>query len=468
MSLYQLFCVLRARRWLVGIIMLALMVLTLAWLVLRPTHYIAKAPVLVDVRTDPVAGGAGIQGMIAPSFMATQIDIVKSERVAQRVVSSLGIDREPSEIQRWKDATRGGASLQAWLAQDLQKNLEVKPARESNIINITWKGRSPAEAARIANAFAQAYLDTSLELKTDPARGYAAWFEDQVKTARKDLADAQGKLSAFQERTGIVSADERTDYETTRLNELSTQLTQLQTQTTEAAGKRGVARGTVSDVMQSPVVNGLRADLARQEVKVSEAAAYLGRNHPQMQRLEAELATLRSRLAAETSHVASSVDTSLQVGRAREAELRKALEEQKTRVIALNKRRGELSLLQRDVDSAQKAFETVSASASQSRLQSLTNQTNVMRLAPAVEPLEPSGPTKLQALLVAAFAGLLLAMAGALLAELLNRRVRSVEDLSMVTHLPILASVPAAASVFVPLRLPATRRLALAAQRSLA
>jgi uncharacterized protein involved in exopolysaccharide biosynthesis len=187
-----------------------------------------------------------------------------------------------------------------------------------------------------------------------------------------------------------------------------------------------------------------------------------------MQRMQAELASLRARLAAETSHVASSVDTSYQVSKAREAELRKALDEQKARVIDLNKHRGELSLLQRDVDSAQKAFETVSASASQSRLQSLTNQTNVMRLAPAVEPLEPSGPTKAQTLLIAAFAGLLLAIAGALLAELVNRRVRNIEDLSMVTHLPILASIPAAASAFAPMRLPANRRLALAAHRSIA
>jgi chain length determinant protein EpsF len=467
MSIYQLFSVLRARRWLVAMLVLAMLALAAAWLVLRPTHYIAKAPVLVDVRTDPVAG-TGVQGMIAPSFMATQIDIVKSERVAQRVVKTLGIDREASEVQRWKDATKGQGSVESWLAHDLQTGLEVKPARESNIINITWKGRTPAEAARIANAFAQAYLDTSLELKTDPARGYASWFEEQVKAARSNLADAQAKLSAFQERTGIVSADERTDYETARLNELSSQLTTIQGQTTESAGKRGASRGTVSDVMQSPVVNGLRSDVAKQESKVSEAAAYLGANHPQMQRMQAELASMRARLAAETSHAAGAVDTAYQVSKAREAELRKALDEQKARVIDLNKHRGELSLLQRDVDSAQKAFETVSASASQSRLQSLTNQTNVMRLAPAVEPLEPSGPTKAQTLLIAAFAGLLLAIAGALLAELVNRRVRNIEDLSMVTHLPILASIPAAASAFAPMRLPANRRLALAAHRSIA
>jgi chain length determinant protein EpsF len=322
----------------------------------------------------------------------------------------------------------------------------------------------------VANAFAQAYLDTSLELKTDPARGYALWFEDQVKAARQNLAAAQSKLSTFQERNGIVSADEKgVDYETARLNELSSQLTIVQGQTTESLSKRGAGRDTVAEVMQSTLINGLRADVAKLEGKVQEGAAYLGANHPQMQRMQAELAALRGRLASETARITTSVDTSYQVGKNRERELREALTAQKARVIALNKQRGELSLLQRDVDSAQKAFEAVSTSASQSRLQSLTNQTNVMRLAPAVEPLEPSGLSARLALMVAALAGMLLALAGALLAELANRRVRSVEDLTMVTQLPILASVPGASAVLIPLRLPNTsRRLALASGRSLA
>lgn len=467
MTLHQFFSILHARRFLAGLILLATLALALTWIVLRPIHYIARAPVLVDVRTDPV-GGAVMQGLLAPSFVATQIDIVRSDRVAQRVVEILRMDKQPSEIQRWRDATQGKGSPQAWFAHELQTELDVKPARESNIINISWKGKSPAEAARVANAFSQAYLDTSLELKTDPARGYAVWFDDQVKAARLNLADAQEKLSSFQEKTGIVSSDERGDFETNRLNELSLQLTRAQGQTTESLGKRGASRDTVAEVMQNPLINGLRADVARMEGKVEDGNAYLGARHPQMQRMQAELAALRGRLVSETSRVGASVDTSYQISKGRERELVAALAAQKARVIALNKQRGELSLLQRDVDSAQKAFETVSASASQSRLQSLTNQTNVMRLAPAVEPQEATGPGAKQALLAAAAAGMLLAVAGALLAELINRRVRSVEDLTMVTQLPILATVPGTRAVMMPLRLPTQGRLALAARRSIA
>ena len=114
-------------------------------------------------------------------------------------------------------------------------------------------------------------------------------------------------------------------------------------------------------------------------------------------------------MAAESSRVGSAADSSVAASKNREHELQQAVNDQKARVLALNKQRGELNLLQRDVDAAQKAFEVVSASAAQSHLQSLTNQTNVMRLASAVEPLDPTGLSPMLALLVAAVAASLLA-----------------------------------------------------------
>lgn len=460
MSLHQFFSIMRARRGLAGLILLATLALALAWVVLRPPTYVARAPVLVDVRTDPT-GTTPLQGMVSPGYISTQIDIVKSDRVAERVVEMLPPDQQP--MLRLREQASERSSPQQWLVHAIQRQLDVKPARESNIINISWRGRSPSEAARVANAFAQAYLDTNLSLKTAPAKRYSEWFDQQVAAARERLEQAQGKLSAFQEKAGIISSSEQGDYETARLAELSAQLMVAQ-------GRRRAGGGeTSTEVLQSPLVNNMRADVAKLESKVQEASATMGPNHPKMQQMEAELRSMRSRLAAESSRLGAAAAVSSQASANRVRELQNALAAQRARVLATNKQRGELSVLQREVDSAQKAFETVSASAAQSRLQSLSTQSNVVFLGSAVEPLEPSGPTPLQAMLVALGGGLLLGMAGALLAELANRRVRSVEDLEMVTQLPILGVVPAPRSRITPLRLANTpRRLTLTPQRSLA
>ena len=260
-------------------------------------------------------------------------------------------------------------------------------------------------------------------------------------------------------RSGMV-ASAGLDYETARLNEISSQLTTVQGQTTESQTKRGVSTESVAEVMQSPLVNGLRMDISKLEAKIQESAANLGSSHPQMIRWEDELKSLRGKLASETSRITASINTAYQVGRGRERELQEALNTQKGRVMNLNRQRDEYGLLLRDLESAQRAFETVSASAAQSRLQSLTTQTNLTRLAPAAEPLRPSGPTTRQALLAAAVAGGLLAIAGALLLELIQRRIRSIEDLSQATQLPVLASIPGNPRAFTR-RLPAPRQLAI-------
>jgi succinoglycan biosynthesis transport protein ExoP len=450
MSLLQFFSILRARRGVAGLILLATLALAAVWVLTRQANFTARAPVLVDVRTDPT-NVTPLQGMVAPSFITTQIDIVKSDRVAERVVKMLPPDQAP--LKGLLEEAQKESHPPAWVAHMVRQRLEVKPARESNIINIAWTGRTPAEAARVANAFAQAYLETSLEIRTDPAKKYADWFDEQVKASREKLEKAQARLSEFQQKSGILSSEERGDFETARLTELSQQLMNAQ-----GRGRSGPAAS--SDA--SPLVNNLRQDVARMEAKVGEASATMGAAHPAMQKLQSELSAMRSRLAQESSRVGAAGESSAAASRAREREIQNALQEQKNRVLSLNKQRGELSLLQRDVDTAQKAFEAVSASAAQSRLQAMSTQTNVMRLASAVEPLDPTGPTPSQALMVALFAGTLLAVAGALMLELLNRRVRSASDLSSVTQLPILATVPSSSATFKPLRLPASRRLALA------
>jgi chain length determinant protein EpsF len=456
MSLYQLFSILRARRLVAGLILLTTVLLALAWVLFRPGSYMARAPVLVDImRTDPV-NATPQYGPVPTSFLATQIDIVKSDRVAERVVQLLPPDQPPLKALREKAQKKPGPNVERVIASVLQQRLEVKPARESNVINITWTGRTPAEAARVANAFAQAYIETNLDLKTDPARKYTVWFDDQVKEARDKLEKSQQRLADFQQKAGIVTSDEKADYETTRLNDLSQQLIAVQNR-----GRTGAT--TASDA--SPLVNNLRQDAAHLEAKIAQGSATMGSRHPEMMRMQAELATVRSRMAQEASRVGQTAASAAEAAKARERELQGMIAEQKQRVLALSKQRGDLALLKSDVDSAQKAFETVSASAAQARLQSMSNQTNVMRLASAVEPLDPTGPSGVQALLIALVAGTILAVASAMLMELANRRVRTAQDLALVTHLPILASVPAAVpSRYVHPRLsaPASRRLTLA------
>ena len=197
--------------------------------------------------------------------------------------------------------------------------------------------------------------------------------------------------------------------------------------------------------MQSSLINGLKMDIARVESKLTESNINLGKNHPQTQRTVAELATLKVQLEAETRKITSSIETTYQVGKQREKQLKSALSTQKSRVLKINKQRDELNVLRRDIESAQRAFEMVSQRASQTNIESQTNQTNILVLNPASAPTEPSKPRVFLNVLVSIFLGTLLGVGLALMLELSQRYVRSAQDLAEALELPVLGCIGSAA-----------------------
>jgi chain length determinant protein EpsF len=410
---------------------------TLVVSLLRPTQYTASASLLVDVRaSDPLAA------MIMPSSLATQVELINSDRVARRVVKLLKLDQDPSVKEPWLEATEGKGELEDWLAGQLQENLKVTPFRDKNIITIEFWDADPHFAADVANTYAQAYIDTVIELKVEPAKQYARWFEEQAAAQRQNLDKARARLSEYQRSKGIVEKDERMDYETARLRELSTQLTTVQAQTSDSRSKQSSGADTLPEIMDNPLISGLKADIARREATLQEAALNLGRNHPQYQRLESEIASLKQRLEVETQHITRSYSTASTVGQRKEAELRAAIEQQKNKLLALRNKRDELEVLQRDVDTATRAYETIANRYNQISLESLATRTNVLMLAPAVAPLDPSSPRPLRKILVIAIVlGMFLGGGAAFGLEMLDRRIRSADDLAEMLRLPVLGVI---------------------------
>jgi polysaccharide biosynthesis transport protein len=445
MTLQQFLLILWARRKIVLLTFFATVLTTLVVSLLLPKQYTAATSVVIDVKSpDPIAGMV-LPGMMAPGYMATQVDIINSDRVAQRVVRLLRMEESPAIREQWMEATEGRGQMHAWLGSLLQKKLDVKPSRESNVINIGYSGADPAFSAAVANAFAQAYIDTNIELRVEPAKQYADWFDSQIKLQREKLEAAQKALSSYQQATGIVGTDERLDYETQKFNELSAQLTQAEAQGADADSKqKSGSSDTLQEVMQNPLINQLKADVARMESKLKELSGNLGQNHPQYQRAEAELSELKARLRAETAKVTSAIGTAGRVSDAKEAGIKLAINAQKKKVLELKQERDEISVLMREVDTAQRAFDAVGQRMTQSKLESQSIQTNISVLTPAAEPLVHSKPKVFLNVLISIFLGTLLGVGAALLLELAQRRVRSADDLTQALGLPVLARLDSA------------------------
>ena len=445
MTFGQFLSILRARWWVVALVLGLTVATTLLVSLLLPRQYTATASVVVDFKPDPVSAFA-FGGGASPAYMATQVDIIQSERVAQRVVRNLKLNENPQVRQQWLDETGGEGNIEVWLASVFQKQMDVVPSRESSVIAVSYKAPDPRFAAGLANAFAQAYIDTALELRTDPARLYSTFFENRAKEARETLEKAQSKVSAFQKQAGIIATDERLDVETARLNELSSQATMMQALLAESASRQAQAQSGQGDRMQEVLNNAnvsqLKADISRAEAQLQQLATRLGDKHPQVEEAKASLAELRSRLEAETRKVTGSVTVSANINRQRLGEVQRALQAQRDKVLKMKAVRDEGLVLLRDAENAQRSYDALLQRFTQTSLEGQTTQSNINLLTQATPPLEPSSPRIVLNTLLSIFLGTLLAVGTALLLELKDRRVRNVDDVVEALGLPVLGLMP--------------------------
>lgn len=389
MNLIQFLLILKARKGLIAASLILTVLVVGIVSVLMPKVYSATASLVVNVQGgDPVTGVA-MPTQLIPGYLATQVDIISSHNVALKVVDKLKlVSATPSS----KDADDAPMLTRDAQAHRLLQNLDVQPSRESSVLYVTYKSRDPQTAARIANAFVQAYTETNLELKTQPARETAAWFDEQLDELRNNLADAQTRLSRYRQSRGIVSLDDRLDNENARLTELSTQLVTAQAQAFASQSQQSTSSSSSPSVVNNQLIQNLKAELARAEAKLGNLAERVGKNFPEYQRVEAEVASLRSQLNNEIGVTRQSLNNSMTAARQQEGALRAALAEQKAKVLQLNAERDGGAVLAREVEGAQKLYDQALQRYGQTKMEGHAGQTEIAVLSAAVVPTAPGQP----------------------------------------------------------------------------
>jgi chain length determinant protein EpsF len=444
MNLSLLLLALRARYKIVLMTLGVTVLTTLAISLSLPKNYVAGVSMVVNYKgVDPVTG-LSAPAQLMPGYMATQVDIIKSKSVALKVVDDLKLASIPKVQAQFNDATDGRGTLRDWLADLLLQKVDVVPARESSVLTINFRGTDPQFVSAVANAYASAYLDMSVQLKSNPVQQASGYITTQVKGLRDQYELAQSRLSKYQQEHNIYSADNRVDVETTRMNDLSSQLVAVQGQNMDAASRRRQVEGNAShspDVMNNSLIQGLKNSLSLAEAKFADTSQRLAPNHPQYISAKSEVDKLRSNLEEQIRIASNSVAATADITQRRESELRAALAAQKAKVQALNGARDEFSVLTNEMESARRAYELATQRLSQTSLEGQSKQADIAVLTAATPPLSAAGPRVLLNTALAIVVGTILGLGGVLILELLDQRIRSALHLSEAFGLPVLGVI---------------------------
>jgi succinoglycan biosynthesis transport protein ExoP len=455
----------RAR--LIAGITLATVVLATAALIVIPPKYQATAVVIVDPRqlhvtdTPTVLTGIGADAAAVES----QVEIITSTALARKVITAMKLEDDPEFSQAsWSDEISsalhtlvggdGGALLRTKeerLISNLQKNLTVRRRGQTYVLEINFYAKDAAKAARIANAVAQAYLADQREVSSNTTASASEWLDSRMEGMRERLRRSDEAVESYRSSHNIVDVTQGNKLINRQIEDLTQQIALARTYTADARARmeqvESAARhkddpSTLSEVLQSPVITNLRSQYTDAARTVSEYSTMYGERYPALSVVRARLADVRRQIDDEIARILAGVRNDYQTAVNRQNTLEGALAGLKEQFAAADEAEIKLHELERDAQANRDLFEQFLNRAKQTSEQQSMQIADARIVAPALPPLKPSRPAMSLLLGAAACAGLLLAIAIALLMEQMRQGFRSLREATQFLALPALGMLP--------------------------
>src|SRR5262245_55946645 len=306
MSLEFILDFVRRRLWLILFSMLFMCGLGFTYFVAVPAPYTGVATLAIDTRKFQLfqqSASLGDQSVDSAAQVESQLEVLKSEKIALKVISELHLADDPEfgyaaaipivfisnllerrrpESEIWR--TRNALRL-------FDKRFTLRRRGMAYVIDINFESLSPDRAAQIANAIAHAYITDQFEAKYEVTREGSKWLEGRIRELRDQVSAAEKAVNDYKARNNIVETGKGRLITEQQLSDLNTQLSIARAKTSEMRARldrmnemlndpndAAVINATINDG-NNPLITKLRTqylELAAREVDWSEK---YGRNH---------------------------------------------------------------------------------------------------------------------------------------------------------------------------------------------
>jgi exopolysaccharide transport family protein len=466
----------------------AVFLMALVALVMITPRYTATTQILLDrskvniVKMDQVASDT----VLDSPGVDTEVQLMQSRGVAERVAASLNLEQDPEfnanlekpgPMDRFKALVTGEAPPAPRVTKDvppatreavirkLLDNIKVRRVGLTYTIDLTYTSTSPKNASRIANAFAQQYLLGQLGAKSSATEQASGWLESRVNQLRAQLEEAERAVQAYRAANGLFDAAGNQTLTQQEISSLNGQLASARANQAEAearlnTARRQLASGStgedVGEALSSGVVSNLRSQRAEVSRKLSDLQVRYGPRHPELVAAQRQLADIDSQIQAEIRRVISNLDAQAQVARQRTGSLQGSLGASRGTLQANSAAGVRLGELERNAESVRTLYQTFLDRYRETTAQQGVQTSDTRIIAAATEPRSAAFP-KANLFLAGGLAlGLLLAIAAAVVLELLEQSLSTSADVERWLRTPSVGSIP---------DLPSTLEKASAAER---
>ena len=436
----------RKRLGLIGLVTLAALIIGAAVSFLSDKEYDASSVVSMvsppnETATTGETATAGPQPNNA--YVDTQIEIIESREMAQRVASALGL------------LSGQDVAGQNRVVDRLQRNVDVERSGESFALKINVRADTGEGAAERANAYANQFTNWELDASKDRTQDSIETISSRLAELRQQAQSDTAALQQYRIANNLLSTSgsSLTEQEISSYNQAVTSARaeaaedEARLQTALSQLRSGSSGDDVGEALGSSVVSSLRQREADLTGQVAALSSRYGANHPELIRAKDQLSDVRGQIQAEIERVISNLRAKRNVSQQRLASLNGSLASAKGQLSQNNSAMVGLDELQRNADVSQGLYETYLNSYKQLVAREGTERPNAQVLTLAQAPSLPSSPNIPMNMVLALIIGLGAGIAAAFLAETLFSGVATADDIRQKTNLPFLGSVPLLGSV---------------------
>ena len=453
--------------------------LALAFTLIQTPRYTATSSVMVAPRKAEVGADNSTTTQASDPVMAdanvdSQVEVLKSGVLAADVVRRLDLTHDraflaslnpPSRIPFVPAAAPPARMSEAAVIDQLQKRLAIHRVAQTLVLDIAFSSPDPQLAARVANAYAEAFVDQSVTQKLDDSRQANRLLGGQLDHLRAQVEAAETAVAQYRAAHNLLAVQGSTIAEQ-EITSLDQQVAVDRAGAAEAAARLSTARSQmahgshgddVGESLNSPVIQELRKQREEASTKLADLQVSFGDRYPPVMAVKQQIADIDHQIDAEIKRIISNLDAQNHVAQQRVDSLVGSVGAVRGQLAGASAAEVKLNELQRTADSERTLYEGVLNRVKETQTQAVTAEADARVTNYAVAPPKPSSPKLLINLLIGALLGAGAGIGVVILRQETDTGLRTLEDVEQRLHLRYFGALPTLKS---SVRRPLTRSAA--------
>lgn len=466
-----------AMRWryvILGAVAASVLLGLIGTLLMTP-KYTAETTIEISREADQVTNFQGVEreaSVADQEFYQTQYGLLQSRSLSERVALQLRLVDDPKffkmfgvtgdgkafEASNGLYAAAGRGERQRIAGEVLVRHLQVEPTRLSRLVDIRFTSPDPAFSAKVANAWAENFIQTNLERKIQATSYGRNLLQRQLGQLKERLDESQRQLVGYASAERIINlpsqsgGDGRTTSERSivadDLAALNTALSQATADRIQAEARYQNAgrAGASTEALRNPAINSLRQKRAELAADYQRLMTQFEPGYPAAQAIQSQLTQIDRSIAREEGRVSGSLQSDFRESQERERSLQRKVDQLKESYLDLRRRSIQYNIYQQEVDTNRALYDGLLQRFKEIGVAGGVGVNNVSVVDPAGVPNRPSSPRLFINLAVALLAGLALGAGLAFGLEQIDEAIADPGEVERRLGLPLLGSVPKLAS----------------------